>query len=83
MYDCFITFRSITTAQRGEYVLKQIGMRGLVTRRPMILSQQGCGYSLRVASHTCAAAVRELRQQGIPIGKVYCQKGENFQEVPV
>ena len=83
MYDCFITFRSITTAQRGEYVLKQCGIRSILQRTPKVISQRGCGYSLRVASNACAAAVQQLRQQQIPIGKIYCQDGESYQEVPL
>ena len=48
MMDCFITFRSVTFAQRGESELKRVGISCNIQRTPRWMEEQGCGYSLRV-----------------------------------
>jgi hypothetical protein len=81
MYECFITFRSITAAQRGEYVLRQVGIRAALVRTPKTISRNGCGYSLQVSDAYCVQAVQELRMQGAAVGKIYRQGPEGLQEV--
>ena len=42
----YITFRSVTFAQRGEKVLKKEGIRCTLLRTPRWMEEQGCGYAL-------------------------------------
>lgn len=72
----FITFRSVTFAQRGESVLRQAGISGSVQRTPRWMEEQGCGYCLRLRSRELQAAAQILTQQQIPFRKVY-QRREN------
>ena len=72
----FITFRSVTLAQRGERVLGDAGMRCALIRTPRWMEEKGCGYCLRLKVQDPAAAVALLQQQEIPLRKVYLQNGE-------
>ncbi len=67
----FITFRSVTYAQRGERLMNRAGLRCSVQRTPRWMEEQGCGYSLRVQTDEIARAVRILRQEQLPLRKVY------------
>ena len=73
MKDCFITFRSVTFAQRGERELKRAGVTCSVQRTPQWMEQQGCGYSLRLHGGSVHSAVSFLREHGINLRKVYVQ----------
>ena len=44
----YITFRSVTFAQRGEQLLQKSGIRAALLRTPKWMESQGCGYSLRI-----------------------------------
>ena len=46
----FITFRSVTHAQRGEKVLQKEGLRCTLQRTPRWMEEQGCGYALKIWS---------------------------------
>ena len=76
MKDCFITFRSVTFAQRGERELKRAWVTCSVQRTPQWMEQQGCGYSLRLKQENVVGAVRLLRANDMTFRKVYC-KGED------
>ena len=67
----FITFRSVTPAQRGQRALQQAGISCGLQRTPGDMEQRGCGYCLRVRSPDTIRAVALLRQQRIPFSKVY------------
>ena len=71
MYDYYITFRSITRAQRGSGLLDSVGIRHQLLRTPTALAAQGCGYALRVRRETGAQAVEALRQNEIGFQRVY------------
>lgn len=76
----FITFRSVTLAQRGEGLLKKKGIRCQLQRTPRWMEEQGCGYCLRLQE--VDAAVEELRGSGIQFRKIYLQRdGGNVEEV--
>jgi len=66
-----ITFRSITFAQRGERVLKKMGVECTLQRTPKELSAQGCGYCLRMRGVDAMTAVSVLQEHQIPYGKIY------------
>ncbi|MGM9549698.1 MAG: DUF3343 domain-containing protein [Faecousia sp.] len=71
-----ITFRSVTFAQRGEKLLNQNGHRCTLQRTPKWMEQQGCGYSLRFRTQDIIPAVDLLRENQIPMRKVYAQRAD-------
>lgn len=73
MYFYFITFRSVTFAQRAEKLLNQQGYRVNLMRTPRWMEEQGCGYALKLWTNDIAAAVRLLRESKIQLRRVYVQ----------
>lgn len=76
----FITFRSVTHAQRGEKVLQKEGVRCTLQRTPRWMEEKGCGYSLRIWTKEPMQAVAALRASGIPLRKVYLQREDGEME---
>jgi hypothetical protein len=74
----YITFRSVTHAQKGERALGNAGIRCTLLRTPRWMEEMGCGYCLRLDQEDGAAAVQLLRRFKIPMRKIYLQ-GENGQ----
>ena len=73
MYFYFITFRSVTFAQRAEKLLNQRGYRVNLMRTPRWMEEQGCGYALKLWTNDIAAAVRLLREGKVQLRRVYVQ----------
>lgn len=71
MKEYFITFRSVTFAQRGERLLTQKGYRVTLRRTPRWMEQQGCGYYLMLMAEDIAPSISALRAAKIPLRKVY------------
>ena len=71
MKFCYITFRSITPAQRGETMLRRSGVECSIQRTQRWMEQQGCGYSLRLRCPDVPDAVQLLQQNEIPYRKLY------------
>ena len=69
----FITFRSVTTAQRAESVLRQGGIHCTLQRTPRWMEEQGCGYCLRIRGVDLPATLALLRQRKIGFRKTYIQ----------
>ena len=69
----YITFRSVTYAQRGEKLLNQQGYRCTLQRTPRWMEEQGCGYSIRVWTAEITSAVELLRKAAVPMRRVYIQ----------
>ena len=80
MYFYFITFRSVTFAQRAEKLLNQQGYRVNLMRTPRWMEEQGCGYALKLWTNDIAAAVRLLRESRIQLRRVYVQREEGQME---
>lgn len=78
MMSYFVTFRSITFAQRGERVLRQAGMPCELQRTPRWMEERGCGYSLGVRE--ALPAVEVLRKYQIPFRKIYRRKNDGAVE---
>ena len=76
---CFITFRSVTPAQRAESILHHAGIECYLQRTPRWMEEQGCGYSLRVRDG--AEAVQLLKAHQVPFRKVYFQRNGKAEEV--
>ena len=82
MKQCMITFRSVTPAQRGEGTLKRMGIDCTVQRTPKWMEEQGCGYCLKLSCGNVPAAVDLLREQKIPLRKIYrFTQGEKAEEM--
>lgn len=80
----YITFRSVTYAQRGERLLEKEGIRCTLLRTPKWMESQGCGYSLQLWAPDPGQGVALLRSAGVPFRKVYVQKiGGELEEVAV
>ena len=69
----YITFRSVTFAQRGEQIISRSGMRCTLQRTPRWMEEQGCGYALRVWAKEITPAVELLRQGKVSLRRVYLQ----------
>ena len=76
MMTDYITFRSVTVAQRGEKILNAAGIRCAVRRTPRWMEEQGCGYCIRLAGSEVPDALALLRKNQLSWRKVYHQ-GEN------
>ena len=74
MKTYFVTFRSITFAQRGERVLQKEGIHCALQRTPRWMEAQGCGYCLRLPAQDGLRAASLLREKQVPLGKIYLQR---------
>lgn len=80
MHVYFITFRSVTPAQRGEAVLTGEGLRVSLLRTPRWMEERGCGYCLRLRCEDGARWIGLLRQKGIDFRRVYRQRSDGTME---
>ena len=71
----YITFRSVTHAQRGERILESTGIRCGLQRTPRWMEEQGCGYCLRLRSAQLHRAGLLLDQAGVAFRKLYTPDG--------
>ena len=78
----YITFRSVTPAQRGESLLRKSGFRCVLQRTPRWMQDNGCGYCLRLGTDWIGEAVQLLERAGMNYRKVYLLRPEgNTEEV--
>ena len=70
----YITFRSVTFAQRGEQVLDGGGIRCTLQRTPKWMEERGCGYCLRLWTRDVDQAVELLKKNRVPYRKIYAQR---------
>ena len=76
----FITFRSVTFAQRGERILNTKGICCALQRTPHWMQEQGCGYCLKLWTGNIEEVVQLLRRAKVPMRKVYVQHAEGQME---
>ena len=76
----FITFRSVTPAQRGQRVLQKAGVDIILQRTPRFMEERGCGYCLRLRPGDLHRAVELLRRENVAFSKVYATVGGNLEE---
>ena len=76
----FITFRSVTPAQRAEQLLKHTGYSCNIRRTPRWMEVQGCGYSLLLQCSRVPEAVRLMGEKQIPYRKIYRQSADGTLE---
>lgn len=72
----YITFRSVTYAQRGERTLQAAKIRCTLQRTPRWMEEQGCGYCLRLRTKELAPAAELLAREGVPFRKLYVQTAQ-------
>ena len=78
----FITFRSVTLAQRGEGVLRKAGIGCQLLRTPRWMEEQGCGYCLRFRREEMDSVLKILREAKVGYRKVYRQRNDgNVEEL--
>ena len=76
----YITFRSVTVAQRGEQVLDQGGIRCTLQRTPKWMEEKGCGYCLRLWTTDARQAAELLHRKNVPYRKIYGQREDGVLE---
>ena len=69
----YITFRSVTYAQRGERLMKDEGVHCSIQRTPRWMESQGCGYALRIWCEDIVSVVNVLQKNRVPMRKIYRQ----------
>ena len=71
MKTFFLTFRSITQAQRAERAFAKAGMAVILRRTPRWMEERGCGYGVEVKGPELTACLEVLRRERIPFRKSY------------
>ncbi len=79
----FITFRSVTPAQRGQRILQQAGITCALLRTPRWMEEKGCGYCLRLRPEDTQRAVALLRQNKLSFSKVYTDAEGGGEELQI
>lgn len=74
MKTYYITFRSVTLAQRGERILRQGGIDCTLQRTPRWMEERGCGYCLRIRPGDTLDSLERLRANKVNFSKVYARK---------
>ena len=84
MNGYFITFRSVTPAQRGEQLLRRQGFRCILQRTPRWMQENGCGYCLRLTTDRIREVKSLLDGAGLPYRKIYRlnREGETEELLP-
>jgi len=77
----YITFRSITGAQKAVKILERSGISISMQRTPKNMVTEGCGYAVKVKEDKAAAAVRLLKSSGVNYGKLFIATDSGYREV--
>lgn len=80
MKEYYVTFRSITFAQRGQSVLNSMGIPCFLQRTPRWMEEKGCGYCLRLKPGYAREAVDLLRSKSVPFSKLYARRNDDGME---
>lgn len=70
MPQYWISFRSLTHAQRAARILERKGITAIVSRLPQGVSPRGCGYAL-IVRHRINDAISFLREAKLQGGMVF------------
>ncbi len=82
MMNNYITFRSVTFAQKAERAMRRAGIDCILQRTPKILSRRGCGYCLRFRPDYIYRAKGILDAEHLEYGKCYSARPDgSFQEL--
>lgn len=80
MKSYYITFRSVTHAQRAQEALSRAGIRTALGRTPRNLEQRGCGYRLQTEGMEFFRAVELLGQKGIAYSRLFAARPDGTWE---
>lgn len=80
MKTFFLTFRSITQAQRAERAYGRAGMACILRRTPRWMEERGCGYGVEVKCQDLRRALEVLRQEKISFRKSYLLHADGMVE---
>lgn len=69
--EWLITFRTVTYAQRGEWILQRERIPSRLQRTPKYLTERGCGYCLRINGTDAPRAVNLFRRAQLNFEKLY------------
>lgn len=69
----YITFRSVTFAQRAEQILNREGYHVSLQRTPRWMESQGCGYALRIWTSEIRPVMELLQRENVSLRKLYIQ----------
>ena len=67
----YITFRSITGAQRAVKIFERAGITSRLLRTPKNLITDGCSYSVRIHESRIKQVVNLMREAGLRYNKVF------------
>ena len=81
MKQSYITFRSVTFAQKAERILKRAGLECTLQRTPKELSQRGCGYCLGLQPGQIGRAAQLLDAEKVEYGKLYFNNADGYEEI--
>ena len=76
----YVTFRSVTYAQRGQARLTAQGIDCTLRRTPKWMENQGCGYCLQISEGWGREAVRILHRDGVEFRKIYLKREDGTME---
>ncbi len=80
---CLIMCAGLTSAQRLTFVLERSGVGAYVVRPPQNLTSNGCSYAVTVKNRQLQDALKVMRENRLPIRKVFCKKGDGYREAPL
>ena len=80
MKTFFLTFRTITQAQRAERIYGRAQISCILRRTPRWMEERGCGYGVEVKCPDLGAALEILRREKIPFRKSYLLHGDGLVE---
>ena len=80
MEQYYVSFRSVTYAQKGQRALEEKGQSCFLQRAPKWMNMRGCGYAIAVKDPGMAARI--LREKKAPWEKIYGVQGSRIWEVP-
>ncbi len=81
MNNYYITFRSITGAQKAVKILERAGVSTAMQRTPKNMVTEGCGYAVKVREDKAAASTMLLKSSGVNYGKLFIASGGEYREV--
>ncbi len=80
MKTFFLTFRSITQAQRAERAFAKSGYSCTLRRTPRWMEERGCGYGVEIKCAELRDGLEVLRREKLPFRKSYLLHGDGLVE---
>lgn len=81
MNNYYITFRSITGAQKAVKILERAGISTSMQRTPKNMVTEGCGYAVKVREDKASASIMMLKSHGVNYGKLFVASDGGYREV--